>query len=76
MENTVKITKAMVLTAIEGYFVGMEADEINLCFEYNDISFDGSRRNVENHFYTASGYSKQAGLELVNDSYIAINELI
>ena len=28
MENTVKITKAMVLTAIEGYFVGMEADEI------------------------------------------------
>jgi hypothetical protein len=56
--------------------LGMEADEINLCFEYNDISFDGSRRNVENHFYTASGYSKQAGLELVNDSYIAINELI
>ena len=56
--------------------LNMDADEIQLCFEYNDISFDGSRRNVERNYYTANGYSKEAGLELSNDSYIAIADLI
>ena len=71
---------------IDEYFTGVKIGTLysiitrlknqKLITEYRASSFDGSRRNVENHFYTASGYSKQAGIELVNDSYIAINELI
>jgi hypothetical protein len=56
--------------------LGMDAEDINLCFAYNNITADGSRRVATNHFYTAAGYSTTSGLELNNDSYIALADLI
>ena len=56
--------------------LNVEADNISLCFAYNDITADGNRRSAVDHFYTANGYSTTSGLELNNDSYISINELI
>lgn len=56
--------------------LGVEADDISLCFAYNDITSEGTRRTAVDHFYTANGYSTTSGLEKNNDSYISINELI
>ena len=57
--------------------LSVEADEIMLCFNYNDISMgDNGKKTAVNNYYTASGYSQGENLEVNDDSYISINDLI
>lgn len=56
--------------------LNVEADEIKLCFNYNDITKQGDKRIQTNNYYTASGYSQETDLEKNDESYISINDLI
>ena len=57
--------------------LSVEADEIMLCFNYNNISMgDNGKKTAVNNYYTASGYSQGENLEVNDDSYISINDLI
>ena len=58
--------------------LNVDADDIMLCFNYNDISADASgRKSSVNNYYTANGYAQGANnLEADDASYISINDLI
>ena len=56
--------------------LGMDADEIKLCFEYSDISSVDDKKIETVHYYTANGYSTNDNLEDETSSYISLNELI
>lgn len=75
-DNNVKSGGVDFELFIPYHVLDIDENEINLCFEYNDIKMEGNNKVSFAHFYGAEGYSTNDNLESKDSSYININELI